>query len=249
MNKLNAVFLLIFIGGILSSQTKPNDLTYSSDNSVYGNNKSASFSELNIKKSEKSPFLGFLLGLAVPGLGHIYADRLSGGKYFMITESAVWITYAAMTFYGNWLLDDAYSFAVNYAGISLSGKDRDDIFFTHIANYNSLEEYNNERLRFGEYDKVYLPNTGFDFRWQSEEMRKKYREDKIAGDRTLNDRLFAIGAAVINHLISGISAVFAVNSYNKNLRQKSGGFHIRASVIRNGFNKADGIMLNLTKRF
>ncbi|MCX7878476.1 MAG: hypothetical protein N2510_07545 [Ignavibacteria bacterium] len=205
-------------------------------------------SEYVEKKNTKSPFLGFLLGAAVPGLGHVYAGKFSSGKYFMISEAALWLTYAGMTIYGNWLLDDAYGFAVINAGVNLSGKSKDDIFFTNIANYNNVEDYNNDMLRRGEYDKVYLPGTGYDFYWNSEEARKLYREDKLGGDRTLNDRLFTIGAVVINHILSGVSAVFAVNSYNLDLKKRSGGLRLSAGVIRN-LGKTDGIKINLSKTF
>lgn len=199
--------------------------------------------------SKKSPFLALIYGLAIPGMGHVYANRFNTGKYFMISEAAIWLTYAAFTIYGNWLIDDAYDFSTTHAGVTVTGKEKDDIFFVNVANYNNVEEYNNEKLRFGEYDKVYLPGTGYDFYWDSFESRLKYRENKIGGDRILNDRLFVIGAVLINHLVSGISAVFAANGYNSDLKQKgSGGFTVRAGVQKH-FNKIDGIKLNITKWF
>jgi hypothetical protein len=205
--------------------------------------------ETTVKRSTKSPGLAFIYGLFIPGMGHVYANRFNTGKYFMISEAAIWLTYAAFTIYGNWLLDDAYDFSATHAGVSLSGKAKDDVYFTNIANYSNVEEYNNEMLRFGEYDKVYLPGTGYDFYWDSDANRLKYRDNKISGDRTLNDRLFVVGAVLINHLISGISAVFATNSYNNDLKEKgSGGFTVRAGVQKH-FNKIDGIKLSLTKLF
>jgi hypothetical protein len=50
-----------------------------------------------VSGSKKSPGLAFIYGLLIPGMGHVYADRFESGKYFMITEAAVWLTYA--TFY------------------------------------------------------------------------------------------------------------------------------------------------------
>jgi hypothetical protein len=206
-------------------------------------------SSVKTNKSKKSPGLAFIYGLLVPGMGHLYAERFSTGKYFLISEAALWISYAAFTIYGNWLLDDAYNYAVIHAGITLNGKNKDDKFFIDIANYNNVDEYNNEKLRFGEYDKLYYPELGYGFWWNSPEERRKYREDKISGDRTLNDRLFIGGAVLINHLISAISAVFAANSYNDNLKTKtSGGLNFKASVIKN-FNRVDGIKLNISKNF
>jgi hypothetical protein len=192
-----------------------------------------------VSRSKKSPGLAFIYGFLIPGMGHVYADRFETGKYFMISEAAVWLTYAAFTIYGNWLLDDAYDYASTHAGVQVEGKEKDDIFFVDIANYNNVDEYNNEKLRFGEYEKLYYPELGYGFYWNSEEERLQYRADKIGGDRTLNDRLFVIGAALINHIVS----------YNDELKKKgSGGFTLNAGVQKH-FNKIDGIKLNLTKWF
>lgn len=203
----------------------------------------------SVRRSTKSPGLAFIYGLFIPGMGHVYSNKFSSGKYFMISEAALWLTYAAFTIYGNWLIDDSYTFASNHAGIKVDGKDKDDKFFVNVANYNNVEEYNNEKLRFGLYEEVYLPGTGYDFYWDSEANRKLYRDDKIGGDRTLNDRLFVIGAVLINHVVSAISAVFAANSYNSKLKEKgSGGLMVRAGVQKH-FNRIDGIKLNFTKLF
>lgn len=201
-----------------------------------------------VKGSKKSPGLAFIYGLLIPGMGHVYANNFNTGKYYMISEAALWLTYAAFSIYGNWLLDDAYNFAETHAGITAGGKDRDDKFFIDIANYNNVDEYNNERLRFGEYDKLYLPENGYYFWWNSEQERRLYRIDKIGGDRTLNDRMFVVGAVLINHVVSAISAVFTANSYNSELKKSSGGFRVNARVIKR-FNRVDGINISLTGIF
>lgn len=202
-----------------------------------------------VRKSKKSPGLAFIYGLLVPGMGHVYADRFNTGKYFMLSEATLWLTYAAFSIYGNWLLDDAYNYATTHAGITVGDKARDDKFFIDIANYSNVDEYNNEKLRFGEYDKLYLPENGYYFWWNSDEERRQYRGDKIGGDRTLNDRLFVVGAVLINHLVSGISAVFAANGYNSEISKKSsGGLKMNAGVIKN-FNRIDGIKFSISKNF
>jgi len=158
------------------------------------------------------------------------------------------VTFTAFSLYGNWLLDDAYNYSVNHAGVNLSGKERDEKYFTDIANYSNIYEYNDEKLRFGDYDLLYDPLTHY-FYWDSEENRRIYREDKIAGDRTLNDRLFVIGAVVINHIVSAISAVFAANSYNSEITKKSGGELTFNTRLLKRYNKIDGIALKITKWF
>lgn len=198
-------------------------------------------------RSKKSPGLAMIYSLIIPGMGQLYTNRFDVGKYFMISEAALWFGYASFTVYGNWLLNDSYNYSVSHAGVTKGDKAKEDDFWINISNYNNVEDYNNDMLERGSYDKVYFPNTGFDFHWESEASRKLYREDKLAGDRIRNDRLFIVGAVVLNHIISAISAIIVTNSYNKG-GQTSGGVVINAEVVKH-FNKVDGIKLNLTKWF
>jgi hypothetical protein len=202
-----------------------------------------------VKRSKKSPGLAFIYSLFVPGMGHVYANKFETGKYFLISEAAIWLTYIGFTVYGNWVLDDAYNFSTIHAGVDLSGKAKDDKFFNVIANYDNVYEYNDEKLRFGEYDKIYDPAQGYGFYWDNTSNREKYQDGKFTGDRTLNDRLFVIGAAVINHIVSAISSVFATNSYNDEIgKTTTGGFSMKAGVTKH-YNRIDGISLKFIKTF
>lgn len=197
---------------------------------------------------KKSPGLAFLYSLAIPGMGQVYSNRFDVGKYFMISEASLWLGYAAFTIYGNWLLDDAYNFASTHAGINNNGKERDDKFYVDIGNYNNYEQFNNERLIFGDYENLYLPENGYYFWWDNIENRRKYREDKLAGDRIKNDRLFIVGAILINHIVSAISAIVLTNKYNDEITKGSGGFVLNADVVKIG-TRVDGVQLKLTKWF
>ena len=199
-------------------------------------------------ESKKSPGLAMIYSLLVPGLGQVYTNRFDVGKYFMISEASLWLGYAAFTIYGNWLLNDAYDFAAIHAGIDNSGKGKDDQFYIDIANWDDYEQYNNEQLIFGQYDKLYDPANGYYFYWDQVSNRKKYREDKLAADRTKNDRLFIVGAILVNHVVSAISAIFLANSYNDNIKKTSGGFSLNADVMKFG-TRVDGVKLRLVKWF
>jgi hypothetical protein len=202
-----------------------------------------------VKKSKKSPGLAFIYSLLIPGMGHAYANKFETGKYFLISEAAIWLTYIGFSVYGNWVRDDAYNYSTIHAGVDLSGKEKDDKFFNDIANYDNVYQYNDEKLRFGEYDKIYDPASGYYFYWDNTANREIYQDGKFTADRTLNDRLFVIGAAVINHIISAISAVFAANSYNDEISKKTtGGLTMKAGVTKH-YNRIDGIALKFIKTF
>lgn len=198
-------------------------------------------------RQKKSAGLAMIYSLLVPGMGQLYTNRFDVGKYFIISEAALWLGYASFTVYGNWLLNDAYNYSAIHAGVTQGNKARDDNFWVNIANYDNVEEYNNDMLQQGNYDKVYYPGTGYDFYWDNVNDREIYRSDKLAGDRMHNDRLFIVGAVLLNHVISAISAIILTNKYNSGV-ESSGGVAIQADVIKN-FNRVDGIKLSLIKWF
>lgn len=234
-----------------SKQNKDSYKIYSLKNDVLNdvkNDSDITGKDNKVKGSRKSPGLAFIYSLFIPGMGHVYAKRFDIGKYFMISEASLWLGYAAFTIYGNWLLNDAYSFASSHAGVTNDGKDREDQFYIDIANYDNYEQYNNYQLTIGQYDKLYLPANGYYFYWDQVANRKKYREDKLAADRTKNDRLFIVGAILVNHVISAISAIIVTNDYNDRLKESSGGLSVNADVIKFG-SRVDGIKLNFVKWF
>src|SRR5437867_305833 len=190
---LTLIIFFLFFSSAFPQLKEPLDLK-ESKNSLWQNT-----------ASRKSPSLAFLYSLFVPGMGQLYTKRFDVGKYFLISEASLWMGFAAFTIYGNWLFNDAVGYAVNHAGINRDGKDND--FFTNISNYDNVDEYNQDKLIHGEYDKIYYPGTGYDFYWDDAANRKKYREDDLASKRIHNDRLFFVGAIIINHLVSSVSAV------------------------------------------
>jgi hypothetical protein len=197
-------------------------------------------------KSKKSPGLAFLYSLFVPGTGQLYANRLDVGKYFMISEATLWLGFAAFTIYGNWLFNDAESYAVTHAGINTEGKNSD--FYVNIGNYDNVDQYNQDMLITGQYDKIYYPGTGYDFYWDDVANRKKFREDNLASDRIHNDRLFIVGAVLLNHIASAISALILTNKYNSEIKKDSGGLSVSAGVMKH-FNRIDGMRLKATLSF
>ena len=149
------------IGKLKFDDTKPgihstysSSISSSNQNWINSNLSKSRFdtvqSEKITKGTQKSPGLAFLFSLLVPGTGQLYKHRLDVGKYYMISEAALWLGFASFTIYGNWLLKDAHKFAQIHAGVNQNGKD--DNFFVNISNYNNVYEYNDNELRNGRYD-------------------------------------------------------------------------------------------------
>jgi hypothetical protein len=222
-----------------------NSKTISDLKTFYLHHDSLKNESLNITGSKKSPGLAFLLSILVPGTGQFYTNRLDVGKYYMISEAALWLGFASFSIYGNWLLKDAHKYAQIHAGINMNGKD--DNYFVNISNYDNIYQYNNAQLQNGRIDLLYDQTTQY-FYWDNVADREKYRVDQLAGDRVITDRLFFVGAIVVNHIISAISAIILTNKNNDQLKGSKGGFTINTDVIRNG-PKVDGLQLKLCKWF
>jgi hypothetical protein len=104
---------------------------------------------------KKSVLVAIAYSLVLPGLGDLYADNFQTGKYFIGADAGLWITYGAVRTYGNWLKEDARTYAVDRAGANFTGKG--DQFAVDIGNYVSVGEYNAVKLRNRDIGLVYDP--------------------------------------------------------------------------------------------
>lgn len=198
------------------------------------------------REGRKSAGLALTYSLLLPGMGELYAGNFGSGKYFLIAEGVIWLTYASFQVYGNALQDDARSFAVTHAGISSAGKD--DQFYVNVGNFTSVDEYNDKKLRDRTPNLVYAPGRGYGWRWDSEASRLTFRDQRIAADNVFNDQKFIVAAVVVNHVASAINAVRSVISHNKELTNVLGDVQFHADVI-GGLAHPQGVMLTVCRSF
>lgn len=194
----------------------------------------------------KSTGLAALYSLLVPGMGELYAGGFSSGRYFLIAEGALWITYAGFTIRGDAQQNDARAYAISGAGIDPAGKD--DQFYIDIGNFLTTEEYNDKQLRDREPDKVYDRTAGYGWDWTSDATRQTYKSERLAAENTINNRKFVVTAILINHVISAINAARVAVLHNKAIDQALGDLEIRAGVT-GGWDRPSGIMVSFTKPF
>ena len=162
-------------------------------------------------KTRKNAGLAIIYSLLLPGMGELYADNYSSGKYFTIAEGALWATFIGMNVYGNWQENRYKSYAQTYAGVNPDGKDED--YYATIGLYTSIESYNNEKALERRFDEM-LSEQKFFWKWNSTEQRKTYRSMWTSSEQTFNDVRFVVGAMLVNRLVSAINAVRSVSSYN-----------------------------------
>lgn len=184
-------------------------------------------------KSKKNPGLAIIYSLLLPGMGELYADNYSSGKYFTIAEGALWTTFIGMNVYGNWQENRYKTYAQTYAGINPEGKDED--FYATIGLYTSIESYNNEKALERRYDEM-LSEQKFYWKWNSTEERKTYRSMWTSSEQTFNDIRFVVGAMLVNRLLSAINAVRSVSSYNSSFENEVS-WNVSIGLDRNQLNQ------------
>lgn len=194
---------------------------------------------------KKKTGLAAIYSLLLPGMGELYADGFESGKYFLIAEGTLWLTYASFEIAGNQLRDDSREYARAHAGVSLANKD--DQYFVDIGNFINTDEYNEKKLRDRDYQKLYNDRSQY-WQWDSPLSRATFRDQRIASENMYNNRKFVFAAILVNHVASAINAVRAAISYNGSLNDAVGDLDIRADVL-GGVMQPHGIMVTVSRRF
>ena len=194
----------------------------------------------------KSVGLAAIYSLILPGMGELYAGGFGSGKFFLIAEGALWMTYAGFQITGDAMRADARSFAAVHAGAQAAGKD--DQFFVDVGNFASTADYNEKRLRDRDVERLYDPALGYAWQWDSETSRIAFRDQRIRSETLYNDRKFVVGVIIINHIASAINAARSAISHNAGLGSPLGDLRVDASLM-GSMASPHGIMLTLTKGF
>jgi len=195
-------------------------------------------------QDKKSPALAAIYSLLLPGMGELYAGGFSSGKYFLMAEGALWLTYGAFTVHGNSQQDDARTYAVSRAGIDPSNKD--DQFYVDIGNFMTTEEYNEKQLRDRQPDILYSRAEGEGWTWESDVARSAYKDERLSSETTYNNRKFIVAAIVVNHIASAINAARAAIRHNSALDQALGELTFDASVL-GGMYQPHGLLVTVRR--
>jgi hypothetical protein len=196
--------------------------------------------------TRKSVALAALYSLLLPGMGELYAEGFSTGKYLLIAEGVLWLGYAAVEIHGNDLRDGARSYAAAHAGADATGKDDD--FYVNIGNFMSLEEYNDKQLRDREPEKLYDPLEGYNWLWDSDASRLAFRDQRIGSENMYNNQKFIGAAIIVNHIISAINAARSAIAYNNAQNDALGALRLSSRLL-GGPGQPHGVMVTIARQF
>ncbi len=196
--------------------------------------------------TRRTPGLAAVFSLVLPGMGELYAGDFSSGKYFLVSEGLLWLTYAAFEVYGNSVRDDGRAYAVTYAGVNPAGKN--DQFYVDVSNFLSVADYNDKKLRDRTPTLVYDPAAGYGWQWSSDAQRQTFRDLRVRSENMFNNKKFVGAFILINHVASAINAARAAISHNSALSSLIGDAQFSASLLGDPAAPR-GIMITLTRGF
>ncbi len=158
----------------------------------------------------KIPFVAAALSFVLPGIGEVYAGRFSsGGQYFLGADVALITSLLVTVISGNVQRAEYQNLARLNANIA---GDKTDQFWIDIADYQSWQAFNEDRLRRRQYGRVYTEANAW--QWNSEASRLQYRQTRISSETAFQAGYFVVAAMALNRLLSAINAVRLLNEQN-----------------------------------
>jgi len=168
-----------------------------------------------------------LYSALVPGLGEMYLSDYTRAGIFLGAEILILASYFRLNQEVDWKTNSYKTYANRYADVPFGASDS---YYRLINNYISSDKYNTEielflRNRYIIYDynpdlynhylDLYLIDDEDAWEWESRENWLRYREIRREKQRLEIYTNFAIGAAVINRLISVIDSAILARSINR----------------------------------
>ncbi|MGK9476539.1 hypothetical protein [Melioribacter sp. OK-6-Me] len=214
---MKRIFLLLMFSSIIAGQPSGSllEIKYSESYQSMETKKYSLVAD-EVFQSKKSAGLAILYSLILPGMGELYAGDYSSGIYFTAADAALWMVYSGYSIYGKWKEDDYKAFAISNGGISTEGKD--DTYYASIGIYMNIDDYNRIQELNRNFAYAYNIDTHY-WKWNNNEDRRKYRELWKSSEQAYNNLRFAVGALILNRIISAINAVRLVAIHNRNLNK------------------------------
>lgn len=199
------------------------------------------FNGVNAQSNDQKSHIHYVWrSLAIPGWGEFSLNEPERGKFFFITESILWIGMGG-SFLKSKLEQNTYeAFAREHAGIGLGNKPRQ--FWIDIGNYNSRSDFIDEHLRWREFDEIEkYADAEWDWNWNSDSNKRYFENKRIQSDRLLLMGKFFIGGIVLNHIISGMDALY--------LSRKKSKVKFQAFMVPTGWDEEVKLEYNLSIQF
>jgi len=187
---------------------------------------------------QQKPFFSPVVkSLVFPGWGEYSLDNQIRGRIFVLSETVLLLAILGSYSVAQRQETEYKAYAAEHAGISPIGKDRQ--FWVDIGNYSSLLAFNDEHLRWRDFNALYEDNDTWAWAWDYGNNRERFENMRIASDNWRLRGSFLIGSVVLNHIVSAIDALYLSKISN-----------IQETVVSPNYNPhSDKMELSLTVYF
>lgn len=166
-----------------------------------------------------------LFSFVLPGAGQWYAGAHDRAGIFLASEGIAWAAFGYFETVGAIKRTDYKAYASANAGIDPTGKD--DTFYRILSFYDSREEYN-AAGRIIEPSRPYYPDVSYwDWQWNSSASLEQYRTLRNQSNEAFNRGKFALGALLLNRLVSAVDAWRTAKSVNRKARMEQASWKFR----------------------
>jgi len=215
------ILILLFSSSIIFSQGKQTEslelFKYQFNQNILVENDEVIIQKY--KDQKKNNGLAIIYSAILPGMGELYADGYSSGKYFTIADGVLWGSLLGVSAYAKHQEENYRTYAETFGGVELSGKD--DKYFADISAYIDVYEYNHIKELERNLNEVYNEDSHY-WKWSGQAERSEYRDMWKSSETADNSTRFIVGALILNRIASVINAVRLVNKYNNNLKTELG---------------------------
>ena len=195
------------------------------------------FQQLNeepVVEEKKSASKAFFYSLLLPGTGEAYVGEAFQSKLFLGIEIVAWGLVIANIINVNSRESDYKNFAVQHAFLNRTGKG--DQYWIDVGKFDTIYEYNEERLRERDVNALYPENSFYYWGWDNRNNRFSYDASRIETREIEQKRLYFYAAIALNHLVSAINALRLANSHNRKLDELSIQFNFDYNPMANQFS-------------
>lgn len=155
--------------------------------------------------ADVSPRRAFWSSLLIPGWGQRAAGADQSALRFFAVDLGLWAGYFGMQRLSAIRREHYRTYAADHAGARPAGKDRR--YFDDLGFYDSRLEHNQfARREEGAEADLYPAGAVFDWQWDDQSSRRRYRSLRNDSESVHRQALFATGLMVINHLAAAIHA-------------------------------------------
>ena len=176
------------------------------------------------KQPEKSPAVGMLANLLLPGLGHCWMGDQKTALGYLTAEALFIFGAFATNEHSHGLNNSAHAFAFTYANVR-GGEAANDFFWENVGKTLDSDGLNQSRAlgynqfmdlnRASDLDKYLAPNL--QWRWIDESYRKQYNDLMKKSLKYKVASNFFLGAMLLNRIVSFVDIRVASRHDGKGL--------------------------------